>query len=84
MCRAIEALSPGECEKLNAVIRFAEPEHPFQIEYLARNLEEFEFVPGVKSSEEYGRFIIEKSGRFEYDPNLDGYYNFEKYGFPEF
>ena len=80
MCKAIEDLSPGKYKKLNAVICFAEPEHPFQIEYLARNLAEFEFVPGVKSPEEYGRFIIEESGHYEYDPNLDEYYNFEKYG----
>ena len=37
---------------------------------LAENLELFDFVPGVHTPEEYGRYMIQQSGRFEYDENL--------------
>ena len=30
--------------------------------------------------EEYGRYMIQKSGHFEYDPNLDEFYDYERYG----
>ena len=29
--------------------------------------------------EEYGRYMIQESGHFEYDDNLEGFYNFEVY-----
>ena len=29
---------------------------------------------------EYGKYMIQKSGHFEYDPNLDEFYDYEKYG----
>ena len=30
--------------------------------------------------EEYGKYMIQKSGRFDYDENLDAFYDYEKYG----
>ena len=29
---------------------------------------------------EYGKYMIQQSGRFEYDENLDAFYDYEKYG----
>lgn len=80
MCRSISALTAAEQQKLAAVVKFVEPEYPFQIRHLAENLDQFDFIPGVKTAAEYGRWMIEQSGHFEYDPNLDEYYDFEKYG----
>lgn len=80
MCRAIQPLSPTEREKLGAVTLLAQPEYALQIRHLAENLDQFEFVPGVKSPAEYGRYMILKSGYFEYDENLLEFYDFEKYG----
>ena len=34
----------------------------------------------MKTEKDYGRYMIVDSGHFEYDPNLDEYYDFEKYG----
>ena len=28
----------------------------------------------------YGKYMIQQSGRFEYDENLDAFYDYEKYG----
>ena len=29
---------------------------------------------------EYGKYMIQQSGRFEYDENLDAFYDYERYG----
>ena len=34
----------------------------------------------MKTPAEYGRYMIEQSGHFDFDPNLDAYYDYEKYG----
>ena len=78
--QAVEKLDAAQIKKLSAVVQYAEPEYAMQIRHLAENLEQFEFVPDVKTPEEYGRHMIEESGHFEYDPNLDEYYDFKKYG----
>ena len=80
MCRALEKLTGTEQTKLAAAVQFAQPEYPFQIRHLAENLDEFDFIPDVKTPAEYGRYMIEQSGHFDFDPNLDEYYDYEKYG----
>ena len=80
MCRALEKLTGAEQTKLAAAVQFAQPEYPFQIRHLAENLDQFEFVPGVKNDREYGEYMIRQSEQFEYDPNLEPYYDYEKYG----
>ncbi len=80
MCEAIAKLSPQECSKLNAAVLMAEPRYVSEIRQLAENLEQFEFVPNVKTPEEYGKYMIQQSGRFEYDPNLEDYYDYCAYG----
>lgn len=79
MCEAIMPLDAKELSELEAAITFAKPQNAMQIKRLAENLELFEFIHGVKTPEEYGRYMIEQSGHFEYDPNLEGFYDFEGY-----
>lgn len=40
----------------------------------------FDFVPCVQTPEEYGRYIIRESGRFDFDKNLESFYNHKQYG----
>lgn len=80
MCRSISALTAAEQQKLAAVVKLAEPEYPFQIRHLAENLDLFEFVPGVASPEAYGKYMIRESGHYEFDENLDPYYDYRRYG----
>lgn len=79
MCEAIMPPDAKELSELGAAITLAKPQNAMQIKRLAENLELFEFIPNVKTPEEYGRYMIEQSGHFEYDPNLDGFYDFEGY-----
>ena len=73
LCRSIQQLSTDEIKKLGAVVEYAQPETAAQVRQLAENLEQFDYAPGVQNVEEYGRYMIQKSGRFEYDENLRDY-----------
>ena len=77
---AISRLSEKEQKKLGAVVEMAEPESASQIRHLAENLDQFEFAPGAHTPAEYGRYMIQESGHFEYDENLEEFYDYEKYG----
>lgn len=77
---AVKRLPRPSRKKLGAAVVMAKPEYAFQIRHLAENLGLFEFVPNVRTPAEYGRFMIQKAGPFKYDPNLEEFYDYEKYG----
>ena len=79
MCEAIMPLARNDLPKLGAAISFAKPQDATQVKHLAENLELFDFIPKVKTPAEYGRYMIEESGHFEYDPNLEDFYDFDGY-----
>ena len=80
LAQAADALSTDDMKKLGAVVTLAEPKSAAQIKNLAENLDLFDFAPGAHSPAEYGKYMIRQSGRFEYDENLDAFYDYEKYG----
>lgn len=77
---AVEKLSQEDWNKLGAVVALAQPECASEIRQLAENLDQFDFAPGAHTPAEYGKYMIRNSGRFEYDANLDEFYDFERYG----
>ena len=79
LAAAIEKLSPADRKKLEAAVTIAEPECASQILHLAENLDLFDFAPDAKTPEEYGKYMIQESGHFEYDENLEQYYDYAKY-----
>lgn len=78
MCQAIAALR--DLEKLNAVVLMTETSGAVSIRRLAENLDQFDFIPGIHTPEEYGRYMIQESGHFEYDENLEDFYDYRHYG----
>ena len=48
--------------------------------HLAEQLDLFDYIHGISTPEEYGRHMITESGHFEYDDNLNEFYDYEKYG----
>ena len=70
MCGAIAKLDQKDRAKLEAVIIFAEPENAGEICRLAENLDQFDFIPGVHTPKEYGKYMIQESGRFGYKNHL--------------
>lgn len=80
MCAAISGLDKAGREKLDAIIDMAFPEDPEEVTQLIRNMEQFDFCPDVYDCESLGRYMIQESGHFEYDPNLDEFYDYQRYG----
>lgn len=80
LAAAVEPLSPAEHQKLGAAVHLAQPECASQIRHLAENLDQFEFAPDVQTPAEYGRYMIQRSGHFSYDPNLEDVYDYERCG----
>ena len=80
MCLAIQRLEPKQKEKLEAVVCAAQPNYAREVRRLAEELEQFDFIPDVHTAEEYGKYMIQESGHFEYDENLEGFYNYTRYG----
>ena len=80
LATATDGLSKADMEKLGAVVILAEPKSAAQIKNLAESLDLFDFASGAHTPEEYGKYMIQQSGRFEYDENLDAFYDYEKYG----
>ena len=80
LAEATDGLSKADMEKLGAVVMLAEPKSAAQIKNLAESLELFDFAPGTHTPEDYGKYMIRQSGRFDYDENLDAFYDYEKYG----
>ena len=80
LAAATDGLSKADMEKLGAAVMLAEPKSAAQIKNLAESLDLFDFAPGAHTPEEYGKYMIRQSGRFEYDENLDAFYDYEKYG----
>ena len=80
LAQAADAIPSDDMKKLGAAVMLAEPKSAAQIKNLAESLDLFDFAPGAHTPQEYGKYMIQQSGRFEYDENLDAFYDYEKYG----
>ena len=67
-------------EKLNAIVLMTGASDIIAVCQLAENLTQFDFIPDIHTPEEYGRYMIQESGHFEYDANLEGFYDYRRYG----
>ena len=79
LAEATDGLSNADMEKLGAVVMLAEPKSAAQIKNLAESLDLFDFAPGAHTPQEYGKYMIRQSGHFDYDENLDEFYDYEGY-----
>ena len=80
LAEATDGLSKADIERMGTVVMLAEPKSAAQIKNLAESLDLFDFAPDVHTPQDYGKYMIRQSGRFEYDENLDAFYDYEKYG----
>ena len=79
LAQAADELSDDGFRKLGAVVAMAKPGTAAQVRTLAENLDLFDFAPDTHTPEEYGKYMIQQSGHFAYDENLDGFYDYEGY-----
>ena len=80
LAETTDGLSKADMEKLGAVVMLAKPKSAAQIKNLAESLDLFDLAPGAHTPQEYGKYMIQQSGHFDYDENLDAFYDYEKYG----
>ena len=79
LAQATGTLSTDNIKKLGAAVTLAKPQNAEQVKNLAENLDLFDFAPGAHSPAEYGKYMIQQSGHFNYDENLDEFYDYEGY-----
>ena len=79
LAQAAGALSTDDIKKLGAAVTLAKPQNAEQVKNLAENLDLFDFAPGAHSPAEYGKYMIQQSGHYEFDENLDEFYDYEGY-----
>ena len=80
LCQMCSNFKEQDLEKLGAVCQMAKPACAANIRQLAENLDQFDFAPNVHSPEELGKYMIQQSGHYEYDENLEDFYNYGDYG----
>ena len=79
LCHACSNFKEQDLEKLGAVCQMAKPTCAANIRQLAENLDQFDFAPNVHTPEELGKYMIQQSGHYEYDENLEDFYNYGDY-----
>ena len=80
LVQALDEFSDMSIRKYAAAAVMARPHTTEQAKHLAKNLDLFDFAPSASTPEEYGKYMIQQSGHFDYDENLDAFYDYEKYG----
>ena len=65
LCCVCSSLSRQAWNKLEAAAVITAPKGSEQLRHLAQNMDLFDFVPDVHDPEEYGRHMIQQSGRFD-------------------
>lgn len=79
LAQATNDFSTDDINKLGAVVTLAKPQSAEQVKNLAENLDLFDFAPDAHSPAAYGKYIIQQSGHYEFDENLDDSYDYEGY-----
>ena len=79
LAQAADAFSSDDMKKLGAVVTLTKPQNAEQVKNLVENLDLFDFAPGTHSPAEYGKYMIQQTGHFDYDENLDEFYDYEGY-----
>ena len=79
LAQATDALSTDDIKKLCAVVTLTKPQNAEQVKNLVESLDLFDFAPGAHSPTEYGKYMIQQSGHYDFDENLDEFYDYEGY-----
>jgi len=80
LCHACSNIKEQDFVKLGAVCQMAKPTCAANVRQLAENHDQFDFAPNVHTPEELGKYMIQQSGHYGYDENLEDFYNYGDYG----
>lgn len=70
----------GDIRYFEKLMDYVNPRTIDEVILLSDCMHEFEIFNGIKTTEDYGRYMICESGHFEYDHNLEDYIEFKRYG----
>ena len=79
LAQATGTLSTDNIKKLGAAVTLAKPQNAEQAKNLVENLDLFDFAPDAHSPAEYGKYMIQQSGHYEFDENLDEFYDYKSH-----
>lgn len=83
---AVSAIERQDFDKLMAVYEYMQAvesnpgDEVVAMTRLAENIDSFEYAPEVIDAEELGKYLIQRSGHYSYDEELDDYYDYEALG----
>jgi hypothetical protein len=78
--KIFKEIGSHESRYFEKLMEYVRPRNLNEVKALLENMYEFQMFDGIKSAEDYGRYMICDSGHFEYDENLEEYIDFKKYG----
>ena len=80
----VQDFSRDDLEKLATLYEYTQnymdPEPIYALTCLAEHLDSFTFAPNVDTTEGLGIYLIQDSGEYSYDPELEDYYQYELLG----
>lgn len=80
LCDTLNSIPYPRQQAFAAALEVTDAEDVSQMRLLAASLEDFDLVPGVRDAQSYGKYMIQESGKYRYDPDLECYYNYEALG----
>lgn len=80
LCTALNAMSQNQKQAFTAALEVIGAEDLSQMQLLVSSLGDFDLLPGVTDAESYGKYMIQESGKYDYDESLDCHYNYEAFG----
>ena len=80
LCEALKAMPQMQQQAFAAALEVTGAEDLSQMQLLAASMDDFELIPGITDAESYGKYMIQQSGKYDYDEFLECYYNYEAFG----
>lgn len=80
LTKCCQKYGPSELDDFHTIVNLIAPRTPEDVLAIAEALEDFTVVRDVSDPEEYGRYIVECSGQYDLDPDLECYMNYDSFG----
>lgn len=80
MCAVLAPMDQADQQKFCAAAEMARLKTVGQVQRLTEAMDLFSFIPDVRTPEDYGRYMIQETDRFEFDNNLEDYYDYRRFG----
>ncbi len=84
LAHATETFDEADANKLCSLWRYVAEKEVVSViptlASLAEHMGSFQYAPNVKNAEELGEYLIKDSNEYSFDPALEDYYDYERFG----